>query len=245
MNSILYTKYYQGKNIERGIMELNSSNIDNLLKWNHNREIYEQHVEKFLDLLKLDKFIFELREFNFVYKPKEKKYYIIDGQHRIEAIKRFLKESNTSVKINVCLYISNNNKEIKKLFMILNHYEPQNASVLSGDVNIRNCVESIIKYLKEKHKEAVFKDNNKTVRRPCVNVKKLDEDLTDIIIKYPINNIKFKNLYEKFISENINTNISKHEETDDYNILYANRCVFSCIKGSEYKHILKKILDLK
>jgi len=129
--------------------------------------------------------------------------------------------------------------------MILNHYEPQSASVLTGDINIKKCVENIINFLKKKHPETIFKDNSKTVKRPCVNLKKLDEDLTDII---RINNFKtsdFKKLYEKFISENIDRNISKTEELNEYNILNANKCVFGCIKGAEYKYLIKKILNLK
>lgn len=61
-------------------------------------------------------------------------YFIIDGQHRVAALKRFIDENKIDIPVHVIVYPCNNIEEAKELFETRNKNVMQTDYVLSGDL---------------------------------------------------------------------------------------------------------------
>ena len=141
----------------------------------------------------------------------DNKFYILDGQHRIKAIKELLKEKNVKVKINLNLYIVSQRKELLTLIDNINK-----SLLLTFDVNISNDILELIEMLKDKffiiknnQKKSIIMESNKKAVRPFLSEYKLGDKFKEYNI-IGINKpdkifrkiIKINNKYKLLVEEN-------------------------------------------
>ena len=239
--------FNNNEKIKIGTIILHNKNIDNLLCWEGNRPIDRERVDDFYKKLEDGVFDFMLEPIHIAHNKQTGENFIVGGQHRISAIKRYIKEKNTTHNIYVQFHIENDEEEISELYMKLNYYKPHHDSERSGNTEIKNTVDDIIKFLIDKHKGTVFQEvqSTKRVNRPAVNLNKLNSELTELLKddKTILNN--FKILYIKFLKKNIGKQITEKSDHLEYKILRENMCAFSCVKASNYKFLIKDILKKK
>lgn len=219
---------------------LNKKNVVKIKQYMGNRKISDDMVNKLFKLCENLSFDYNLTVLTLAHINDE--YYIIDGQHRFEAFKKYVNEYDKEITINLCIKEVKTHSEIEELYMKMTCYLPHFASDITGDKESKNIVHSIIQYLKEKHVEALFVQNKLNVKRPGINENELNRVLTNKVNGLKLSN--FKDCYEKFLiakkgSRLIYNNSEKNKELAE---LRGNMCAFSCVTGCSYSKLLKDIL---
>lgn len=139
--------------------------------------------------------------------------YLIDGQHRFEALKMLYDKYNYDITVAVQIYICNDKDRIDELYCMLNNINTNNCMVKDGKIDSDGEKLRQIKIkLKEKYGHEIWDDVK--VLKPYVNTKLLDEELK---------NSKFFHIKtaEEFIAtiEEQNTNyamVLKNTNKSDY-----------------------------
>lgn len=142
-------------------------------------------------------------------------YYLVDGQHRLFALKKLYEEKNYNAKIYVQELTVKNFQEVENIFKRVNNSIP--VSKLAEGVK-RSDVNIIAEYFYNKYKSSIsgrkplFTTSNAV--RPRINITKFEESLSQII-KFESSNSKIIDRIEEFI-----------RELDEYNVehfkLYTN-----------------------
>jgi len=110
---------------------------------------------------------------------KYEQKYLIDGQHRYNAIKYLVQQTN-HFKIYINEIEVNSNEEMKHLFELINKSLP----VPKMPENISNYIPKIVYlYFTKKYKK--FFSNSNRPNRPNMNINRFQEELGKIISKYP------------------------------------------------------------
>ncbi|ULY68459.1 hypothetical protein [Chlorella virus XW01] len=216
----LNTKYIITKYISNNIFYTNNKIIcalvdnkilDNLKKLSLNRKLNYSHWNELLNFYKsiegeeiLIPNIISVGLFN-------NKFYILDGQHRIKAIKELLKYKKIKVKITLNLYIVNERKELLILIDKIN-----SSLLLSFDLNISNDILELIEMIKNKfhiiknnEKKSILIESNKKAVRPFLSEYKLVNKLKELNIiginkpdKILKKILKINNKYKLILQEN-------------------------------------------
>ena len=97
----------------------------------------------------------------------DSKYYIVDGQHRISAIRKEYEENKLLVPIHSLLYIVENEEELEKIFRIKNSNIPIPEFILCVKEHKKELLKSISSFLVKTYPE-IFKTDKHT--RPYINL---------------------------------------------------------------------------
>ena len=88
------------------------------------------------------------------------KWYLVDGQHRLEMAKRGYSEYGLNDELVICWYHCNNEDEMRKLFNSLNQDSAGNQYYINqGDIQ-QSIIDEVVKLLKRDYKHFFHKDNN-------------------------------------------------------------------------------------
>jgi len=96
----------------------------------------------------------------------DNKYYLVDGQHRYNAIQKEYLENETIVPIHAMIYPASNEEELEEVFQVRNKGIPVPSFVLSLKETKKELLKKISKFLEKEYPE-VFK-YDKFVR-PYIN----------------------------------------------------------------------------
>ena len=111
-----------------------------------------------LDQTKIDEMIKEYNENYLYFKAKNKvviayfnnKYYMVDGQHRIEMCKQLYEQDNNIDDYLICSwYTINTSDELRSLFNSINKDSYKNRFLLNQEESIQNKINNFIDLLKE------------------------------------------------------------------------------------------------
>lgn len=93
-------------------------------------------------------------------------YYIVDGQHRLTALRCYNEDMRCDIPIDVKIYPCNSQEEMKELFEIRNRNVMQTEYVISGDVK-KDLLGEIQNTLSNEFSK-VFSNTRTT--RPCIHL---------------------------------------------------------------------------
>ena len=113
------------------------------------------------------------------------KWYIIDGQHRLEMAKNIFKHHNIDDKLTFCWYICYNEKELKDIFISINHDSIKNSFYINIDDFKQIIIDEFISKLKRYNKPYFAKKKTENGRKYTV------EEFTK-----KLNDLKFFDNYE-------------------------------------------------
>jgi hypothetical protein len=97
----------------------------------------------------------------------DSKYYIVDGQHRISAIRQEYEENKLLVPIHSLLYTVENEEELEEIFRIKNSNIPVPDFILSVKENKKELLKQITTFLLSTY-PGIFKTDKHA--RPYINV---------------------------------------------------------------------------
>jgi hypothetical protein len=111
-----------------------------------------------------------------VFAKFSKNYYLIDGQHRREALKILYDYHNHDIVISCIFYDCKDKKSVDRLYTIANRSNTNNCMLTQhGDLDEDGPkLKEIHKLLKEKYGDEVWHD--KKIAKPYVNLKLLDTE---------------------------------------------------------------------
>ena len=160
---------------------------------------------------------------------QDNNYYIIDGQHRYEAMKRIY---NKCPFYNICINVikSNSNFTIENAFELLNKSKPVPEYIIENTTNIlkKTKLDYFKKLFQTKYKSYISKSNNP--RKPNINI---DVLLDKINKSYIINCDELSSANDMFeYMEFVNTIYWKNLDTK-----YNQKCIDKVEKLNE-KHVL-------
>lgn len=164
MNQDIYYKEYSNlSDIELWInqRDLNKNLVDNIIKGQ--LEYYKKY-----------------KEFTFpgalVVVHFNNKKYLIDGQHRFEALKNLNIKYKHDITVAVQIYVCDNKKQIDELYGMLNHINTNNCMIVDGKIAPDGeKLKQIKTTLKEKYGYTIWDDIK--ITKPYVNTKILDTEL--------------------------------------------------------------------
>jgi len=166
--------------------------------WAFNRPIDEEHVENifnnYVQDMKENKVLPNLRTICVGYRKDENVYYLLDGQHRIRALKKFLKKYS-SKKVNVIIEVHSlsDEDETVSLFNQVN-----NSKILQAEETPHKGAMKIITKIKKEYAKFVFSESSSTYY-PKIDPKKMHKHLKRVLMKGKITE---EELYEKIMKKN-------------------------------------------
>jgi len=102
-----------------------------------------------------------------------KKYFVMDGQHRINAYMKFNRDTNNSFPETItCIHSVDSQNEFMELFNTLNSNKPMD----DDSMDLKKC-EEIVKKLRDQYSDDLFRDSS--CRRPRVCVEKFIQALRE------------------------------------------------------------------
>jgi len=178
------------------------------------RDIIETHVDSLCDSIKkCPNFI------TYLYLGKfDNEYYVLDGQHRLEAIKKL--KINPQLKIEIIEV--NTEDEINDLFLLINNslevsqiYKDPNISI-----NEKKIIRETIKYIQKYYKGYISKGRIRT-NRPFINISNFQKRL------YELNIIGNKKLTKSIELINLLNSLNEYYDT------FMRNYTFNEVKGLE------------
>ena len=104
------------------------------------------------------------------------KKYLIDGQHRFEALKILYTRYKHNISVAIQIYECDDKKQIDELYGMLNHINTNNCMIINGKIDPDGeKLKQIKVILKEKYGYVIWDDIK--VTKPYVNTKLLDTEL--------------------------------------------------------------------
>ena len=179
------------------------------------------------------------KKFNFLgvinihYCKENSTFYLVDGQHRYESIKRLYKEMSHEVDICVEVVCVNSLDELKENYGILNKNTPLPDFPESVD---KNLVEKVANYFKEKYPNIWSKTSR--ARRPHLYFNFFQESLAALVDKLNIKD--YKNLQK--IVEDYNLKLRKWDkaqfpDSSNINDNMLEKCQDTGLYLGLFKHI--------
>jgi hypothetical protein len=172
----------------------------NVETWDYNREIKPEIVDKLFENIK-DKSNYIIWTLTAVKERKSNTLYLIDGQHRHEAIKKFMQndidfKEDKFVFIQVYLVdsIEEEDDYIRDLFIKINNNEPFNINDIPSILNIK-IIKMIIKDKILKNGISTI-GKNQTANQPKIHKKTIYAKLNEY-------NIFIKDLSDEIILQNL------------------------------------------
>jgi len=124
-------------------------------------------------------------------------YYIVDGQHRVKALKDFMEDNKCDIPVHVIVYPCQNLDEAKELFDVRNRNVMQTDYILSGDIK-RDLLDEIQSTLSEVPQ--IFTSIKGRINRPKICLPTFMDDLGKSEWFKPI--YSTEEFWEKFTREN-------------------------------------------
>lgn len=164
-------------------------------KWSLNRDIDHLHVKTLYDEFKI-----KINESSELDLPNtisisyyENKYFIIDGQHRIKAIKELTKNYEFDCKLRVDLYYPKNYEDMLNILSVINYSKPLDINSIFNTI-----INDILTFIKTEYKNInknIIKASNKC-QRPFINEYQFVEKLKEckFIISYKKTTFIFKKI---------------------------------------------------
>lgn len=187
----------------KNIYDANYTNLTHIELWINQRDLNKNLVDNIVKgQLEYYK---KYKEFTFpgvlVVVHFNNKEYLIDGQHRFEALKILYTKHKHDILIAVQTYECNDKKQIDELYGMLNHINTNNCMVVNGKIDPDGeKLKQIKTILKEKYGYVIWDDIK--VTKPYINTKLLDEEFRSS-----------KFFHEKTVDEIIS---SIKEQNDNY-----------------------------
>jgi hypothetical protein len=148
--------------------------------WISQRDIDESHVE---NIVNYQSKLYEERKY-FIFPSAlvivnfKDTCYLIDGQHRLKAIKILYEKYKRDIEIPVIYYNCDNKKDVDRLYTMINNINTNNCMVENGNINTNGLMlKQIHQQLKQLYNCKIWDD--KKVAKPYVNLNILDEELKD------------------------------------------------------------------
>ncbi|HSW76507.1 MAG TPA: hypothetical protein VLG50_05655 [Candidatus Saccharimonadales bacterium] len=106
----------------------------------------------------------------------DNKDYLIDGQHRFNALHTLYTKHKYDIKVAIQLYQCKEEEQIDSLYSMLNHINSNNCMVKDGQIDPDGAkLREIKTLLKQSYKSKIWDDQK--VTKPYVNTKLLDQEL--------------------------------------------------------------------
>ena len=183
-----------------------------------NNNLIKPSQQTSLDETKVNKMIDEYNATPYFLKSKNKvvigyfanKYYIIDGQHRIETAKQLYERHNKQDFLIFCWYTIKSSEQLNQLFLSHNHDSYRNKLLLSEEDKIQTKINNFIELLKQNaihNNNNNNNNNNKSIfvktKTPNGRIKTLEEFRDQLItIKYFTNDNTAQELYDMLTEAN-------------------------------------------
>lgn len=156
----------------------NYSDIADIVLWSKQRDLDRNLVNKIVagQLEYYNKYGIFTFPGTLVVIDFNEKYYLIDGQHRFQALKILYEQYHYDIEIAVQTYECNDGKRVDELYCMLNNINGNNCMVKDGKIDPDGeKLKQIRIRLRERYGYEIW-DDNKSIR-PYVNVKLMDEEL--------------------------------------------------------------------
>ena len=136
-------------------------------------------------------------------------YYLIDGQHRLEALKILYYQYKCDIEVTIQIFVRNDKNQIDELYGMLNNINTNNCMVVDGKIDPDGeKLKQIKNSLKERYGYIIWDDQKQL--KPYINTKCLNGELKNckfFKIKTAdeiINAIEKKNKNYSVVLKNIN-----------------------------------------
>jgi hypothetical protein len=231
-STIIYTNTNINDNIKQEIRTTNRIHhfVNNVDIWWNQREIDKHHIHKIKEGLNI--FPILLEPFTLVYNNVNNKLSLIDGQHRLIALREILEENNEFDKINyiICyIYYVNNEDESCLLFDISNNKKNFDRCEWTLNQEKRMKCYEIVEFIKSEYPNVITK---KKTNSPLINKEYLEEILLN---NYLLKDINIDNIKNNIIKKN---NELKKESFD---ILLKKRTRGKCISENKRNEIIQQV----
>lgn len=125
------------QNMEKEIYEEKYTNLLDLKLWINQRDLNKNLVENIVN--DQIKYANKYKEFTFpgalVIVFFNNKRYLIDGQHRFNALKILYEQYKVDISIAIQIYVCDNKTQIDELYGMLNHINTNNCMVVDGKID--------------------------------------------------------------------------------------------------------------
>jgi hypothetical protein len=148
-------------------------------------ELWESQRDPNINLINsiVDSQLLYFKEHNYFIFPSaiiiaefSKNYYIIDGQHRLGAMKFLYETYKHDIGIAVVFYECKTKKDVDELYAMINNVNTNNCMTIEGVMtNNGKKIKTIHKLLKENYGVKIWDD--KRLTKPYVNLNCLDKEL--------------------------------------------------------------------
>jgi hypothetical protein len=192
------------------LLNINVKNIHffNLKNPWYQRVIYSDKIKKIVDYQinhynLHTKYVF-INNIIINYCVEDNEFYLIDGQHRLEAALQIANQYNNPINLWFEIILSNTTHMVNENFNLINDHTLQPLiPELQDEINVDkfNQIKDIYKYYENKYKN-VFK-STKTVKKPFINSNEFQEAICYLINNLNLNLNKTHNVSDiiHFINE--------------------------------------------
>jgi hypothetical protein len=167
-------------------------------KWSFNRKVDRQRVQTIFSDMQKNYIVHGLLPSSGIITTcldRDNYIRIIDGQHRCEAYKLFMKECNGDFSISVDIYKYQSDEKMIEIFNFVNNVKLVDPNFLNNQIQIK--VKEIVETINKKFGIQVIKDRNKKtnaqVRRPYLDkpnfIQNLIEKKGDLLLFSSTENI--------------------------------------------------------
>lgn len=171
------------------------TNIKHIELWKNQRDLNQNLVDNMVDY-QLN-FYKKYKYFTFpsvlVVVRQYNKDYLIDGQHRFNALRILYNKYKYNIKVAVQLYFCDDSQQIDELYAMLNHINSHNCMVEDGKITSNGKKLRQLKIeLKKCYGHKIWDDTKQV--KPYINTKFLDEKIKEsgYLDKYSIDEIMAK-----------------------------------------------------